>query len=175
MHIRPATPADAAAIAALHTDSWQRTYRGVLSDDYLDHQATPERLAYWQARLREPAATQRVLLLEDETGALLGFACVVLDEDPRWGNYLNNLHVRHDQQGLGLGRRLMQASAAACAEARAPGLYLGVLHANVAAQRFYARLGGREAGSEIWAAPDGSRPPYYRYVWEQMQDLTPAP
>lgn len=171
MHIRPATPADAAAIAALHTDSWQRTYRGVLSDDYLDHQAAAERLAYWQARLREPAATQRVLLLEDETGALLGFACVVLDEDPRWGNYLNNLHVRHEQQGLGLGRRLMQASAAACVEARSQGFYLWVAQDNRAAQGFYARLGGRQEDSQVWEAPDGSRPLIYRYAWPKLDGL----
>ena len=35
--LREGTEHDAAAIAQLHADSWRSAYRGMLSDEYLDH------------------------------------------------------------------------------------------------------------------------------------------
>jgi hypothetical protein len=43
--LRDATEHDSPAIARLHADSWRSAYRGMLSDDYLDHRAHSERAA----------------------------------------------------------------------------------------------------------------------------------
>ncbi|MDT9002286.1 GNAT family N-acetyltransferase [Paucibacter sp. APW11] len=170
MLIRQASVTDIPTVAALHAASWKHSYRGVLGDLYLDQQVDASRRQHWSARLGTPAPNQRVLLLEEQ-GEALGFACVLLDEDAVWGSELNNLHVARSAQGRGLGRLLMQAAAKACEAAQSNGLYLWVVQANVQAQGFYARLAGREAGGDVWEAPEGSRVPMFRYAWNETQQL----
>src|SRR5262245_39920837 len=109
--IRAATSADLEAIAALHADNWQRTYRGMLSDAYLDGPVVGERLAVWRQRFAEPRPDQRVWKAVDED-RLLGFACLHGDEAPGHATYVENLHVRHDARGRGIGIALLRRAAA---------------------------------------------------------------
>ncbi|CAH1000890.1 hypothetical protein LEM8419_01936 [Neolewinella maritima] len=146
--LRPATPADAPRIAALHTRSWQENYTADMSADYLQGEAAAERLAVWTERFAAPDPGMRVLLAE-EGDELLGFACIFLDHDPQAGTLLDNLHVRADQQGKGLGKQLMQAVATlAQQEAHSDQLYLWVLNNNTRARTVYLRLGGRVGQSK---------------------------
>lgn len=103
---RVACASDDLRVAELHTASWRSAYRGLLSDAYLDGDILAERGRLWEQRLAQPSGRQLVLLAE-EGEALLGFVCVLLDEEPAWGAYLDNLHVRPGLTGRGLGRRLL--------------------------------------------------------------------
>lgn len=47
---RLATPEDEASIAKLHAESWQKHYRGIFSDAYLDEQVVKERADLWAER-----------------------------------------------------------------------------------------------------------------------------
>jgi len=49
--LRDATISDAEGIAQLHTDSWRRTYRGMMSDAFLDGGALDNRRTVWRERL----------------------------------------------------------------------------------------------------------------------------
>ncbi|MCX9155402.1 GNAT family N-acetyltransferase [Niveibacterium sp. 24ML] len=161
--LRIATADDAAAIALLHAQSWRNAYRGVLQEAYLDHAVQAEREALWQARLADGAdAPLEVLLLESPAG-LLGFACIRPDADPEWGPLIDNLHVQAALRGSGLGRMLMTAVQARIGSGQRH--HLWVLAANEAARGFYARLGGREASTEIHPMPDGRDYPCLRVVW----------
>lgn len=163
--LRPAGASDASAIAALHAASWQYAYRGILTDDYLDHRVRAERQALWEERLSHPSPRQRVLVAY-EGGLLAGFACVCLDEDPVLGCLLDNIHVVRTLHRQGLGTRLLHASADLCTSgAPASGLYLSVLEGNVAAQRFYSAHGAEKAGTEVWDAPDGQQLICWRLAW----------
>ena len=164
--LRAARPSDEAAIAWLHADSWSRTYRGVLDDAWLDEAVHADRAARWRERFASPSADQRLLVAEDEAGALAGFAAVFLDADPACGPLLENLHVDARPRGTGLGRRLLRAVAAlAQAERPGAGFHLSVVAANVAARGFYVHLGGRVIGEEDWDAPDGRRVRCVRIGW----------
>ena len=83
MKCRPATADDAGAIAALHTDSWRRNYRGAFRDEYLDGDAPADRLAVWTDRLVRPAPDACTIVADDD-GDVVGFAHVVFEDDPRW-------------------------------------------------------------------------------------------
>ena len=60
LRLRVAGRSDAAAIAALHADSWRRHYRGAYSDAFLDGDVHADRLAVWteQFRIRTSAVTR---------------------------------------------------------------------------------------------------------------------
>jgi hypothetical protein len=84
MNYREATLKDSAGIALLHARSWQVHYRGILSDAYLAHEVTDDRLKVWESRLAHPAPNQYVLVAEDGV-TLCGLACVYAGADPVWG------------------------------------------------------------------------------------------
>jgi ribosomal protein S18 acetylase RimI-like enzyme len=165
MNLRLAQPADAAAIAALHTASWAIAYADVFAADWLANDLAADRLRVWTARFAAPDPAMQVLLAEDHDG-LAGFACLLLGADPEWGSHVDNLHVRPGRQGQGLGRRLL-AESAQMALAHAPGLGLDlyVYTANTAARGFYARLGGADVTEWTEIAPDGSQQCVRRIWW----------
>jgi ribosomal protein S18 acetylase RimI-like enzyme len=173
MLIRLATAADSHRIANLHTASWRHAYRGALSDEYLAGDIDSDRRQLWEHRLAEPAQNQRVLLAEDQNH-LVGFACVYVGESQEWGSYLNNIHVVPATQGRGIGRLLLHATAEVCGKSHPGGLYLWVLQSNAKAQRFYARHGARNTGTDIWKAPGGTTAPLFRFSWDSTARLRAA-
>ena len=172
MHFRPATADDVPAIAHLHADSWRRNYRGAYADDFLDGDVTEDRMAVWTERLSQ-SGDDTVTILAELDGAFVGFAHTILDQDPRWGALLDNLHVVHDRKGQGLGTALMGRTARAVMERRpASGLYLWVLETNTAAQAFYEGRGGRRTErKESGPQPGGGTTTVYRYVWPDPSTL----
>jgi ribosomal protein S18 acetylase RimI-like enzyme len=170
--IRAAGPADADAVADLHADSWRRSYRGMMPDAYLDGDVVADRRRVWHDRFAEPRPDQRVWLVDGGSGPA-GFVCLFGDGDPELGGYVDNLHVRRDAQGTGLGAALLRRSAAWMrAERPGSGLYLWVLEANRAARGFYRRLGAVEDARETFGDPGGGSAPALRCVWPDPAVLT---
>ncbi|WP_434631990.1 GNAT family N-acetyltransferase [Chromobacterium sp. CV08] len=162
--LRPAHAGDVPSIAALHAASWRASYRGILPDDYLDQRAADERLALWRGRFRRPSPPWVRLACWD--GETVGFVCLLPEEAPELGVYLDNLHVLPGQQGRGIGRALM-AAAAAEAERIAPGrpLYLWVYERNADACAVYDKLGGTVMERRVADTPAGTRAVALRYSW----------
>ncbi len=146
--LRPATPADAGLIAAIHSSSWQATYRGLLPDDFLDGEVTRERAAYWQARLNAPGADRRSVVIAERSGEPIGFVCVEQQPDSAWGVLLDNLHALPGHQGIGVGKLLLRAAIDWTAAQGENQLYLYVLEGNTPAIGFYERQGWQFAGAE---------------------------
>jgi ribosomal protein S18 acetylase RimI-like enzyme len=171
---RPGGAADAAAIAALHADSWRRHYRGAYADAFLDHEAGPYCAAMWAGRL-EPPRPETITIVAEQGGQLVGLAHTVLGADPGRGALLDNLHVRHGLKRRGIGTRLLALTRQELL-GRAPrsGLYLHVLVQNAAAQAFYAARGGACVGRGDVTPPGGGagrlngRPQFLIYAWPSL-------
>ena len=175
MRFRPALTSDAPAVAALHADSWRRYYRGAYADAYLDGDIDADRVAVWSARLAVADLHRVTLVAEPEpaeqagaadesdtrhmavaASALVGFVHLVVDDDPRWGSLIDNLHVATGRHRGGVGSGLIMRAAEVAAERGAtPALYLWVQEQNAAAQAFYAAHGGQVVEHASIAAPGG--------------------
>jgi ribosomal protein S18 acetylase RimI-like enzyme len=173
---RFAGPGDAEAVANLHADSWRRHYRGAYSDAFLDGDVFADRLAVWTERLAAPDP-RRCTILAEET-SLVGFANTLLDDDPRWGALLDNLHVADGHKRRGIASRLLALTAEAATErTESTGLYLWVLEQNVEAQAFYEGRGGRCVGRGPVSPPGGiasrvtGSPAKLRYAWADLTAL----
>ncbi|MDH3593802.1 MAG: GNAT family N-acetyltransferase [Rhodospirillales bacterium] len=169
---RDAGLVDADAVAALHAESWRAHYRGILPDAYLDGQVFQERRAFWQDALRNPRVDDLTIVSAEATG-LTGFVSVVRDGEPGFGAVIENLHVRPQLCGRGLGRRLLGEAVARLMAAGVPSACLWVYDVNEAAIGFYARLGGipDKHGFDDFA---GARAPDTRIVWPDLAVLERA-
>jgi GNAT superfamily N-acetyltransferase len=172
MSYREATVTDRLAIATLHAESWRNTYRGSYRDAFLDGPVFEDRQAVWEKRLAEPPANQFVVVAEEQ-GDLVGFACAYGRDDPRWGTLLDNLHVRPALQRQGIGTALVAEVVAWCGAHYADcGLWLWVIGQNHRARRFYARLGALDSGAELCAPPGGGeRFVAHRYTWATLDSV----
>ncbi len=171
MNYRHATIDDIQQIAELHALSWRNSYRGMLSDDFLDREVSDNRLAVWKSRLETPNVEQFVLVAE-ENKRIDGFVCVFPRHHDKWGALLDNLHVRQERQGQGLGKDLMSRTGS-WMQTHHPdsALYLWVFDANQQAIRFYERLGGQLVG-EKREAKFGNKPVRaLRYAWHDSRQL----
>lgn len=139
--IRVGTPADASLLARLHATSWQMTYKGIMSADFLESRVFAEREAHWQHKMAEWDPAHGEIRIAELNGEPIGFMTVVDDREPQYGIYLDHLHVMPGHKGAGAGKRLI-----ACAEqwARARNarqMYLLAWEANLPARGFYEHLG----------------------------------
>lgn len=171
--IRPAAPADASQVAAIHCASWRDAYASVLDEAFLAGPIEEDRRALWSDRLRNPD-TARIILLADVAQARpAAFVCAYRDLDPVWGSWIDNLHVLPALRGKGIGENLIRAAARTlAADAKIAGLHLWTFEANQAALKFYRRLGGEvvERGtSQIPAARGAS---ILRVFWPTLSALT---
>jgi ribosomal protein S18 acetylase RimI-like enzyme len=167
--IRPATEQDAAVIAAIHAASWRDAYAHILAPEFLNGAIEADRLAVWSQRLRDPSTTQLINVACDPTGLVQAFICSYCDVDPIWGSLVDNLHVRPQARGRGIGERLFRdAAGQISARAAGPGLHLWVFEANVAALRFYERLGGRVVGRDSSEIPAAGGKTVLRVHWQTL-------
>jgi ribosomal protein S18 acetylase RimI-like enzyme len=171
---RTAARDDAERIAALHADSWRRTYRGIYNDAYLDSDVVADLRSVWQERFATPRPGQHVIAAERE-GELAGFICVFAEKEQGWGSLIDNLHVDHRHRRLGAGTMLMREAAAWLGALHADaGVFLWVLEKNDNARRFYERLGARNAGVTEQNIRGGGTALSCRYIWDSPAALLAA-
>ncbi|WP_232247532.1 GNAT family N-acetyltransferase [Kitasatospora azatica] len=166
--IRPGGPADAAAVAELHANSWRTAYAGIVPAEALGEGLAEQRQEVWSIRLTadygEPANTPRLLIAETAAGELVGFGYLVPQPDGRV--LLDNLHVRPGHTGAGTGAALLgEARAWVAREHPKSALYLEVLRANRRAVAFYERAGGVRTGEGWGVFPGGVELAEYEYTW----------
>ena len=143
--VRLAVPGDSRAIAAVHVDSWQVAYRGLLPDDFLAGLSPEQRTGLWSGILTDPASGHVLVVERDDT--ILGFAHAGPSGDddaaPDTAE-LYTIYVRPDAWGQGYGANLM---AAVLEDLRGEGygmVTLWMLSTNDRARRFYLHQGWLE-------------------------------
>jgi ribosomal protein S18 acetylase RimI-like enzyme len=172
IQIRPAHFEDYNAIAKLHADSWRRTYRGILSDHYLDHEVEQDRLKVWHERLLSPSDNQ-LILVATTADMLAGFCCVYMDHDPTFGSLIDNLHVTSGMQKSGVGKKLVQEAAKYINDhARHPKTYLWVYESNYNARLAYEKLGGTHFETIDKQNNDGTVSRSCRIVWDDVSKVS---
>lgn len=174
MNFRRAEACDADRIAQLHAESWRRTYRGMMRDEFLDGDVLTDRRDAWRDQMATVGGGKFILLAEDGAN-LVGFICVTGDEDVLWGSYIDNLHVSDAYLRRGVGRALMEHAARWLRNSYArSSIYLWVMQANSGARRFYEALGASDAGIRSRLDPGGGSALNCRYVWRRPEDLLRA-
>jgi GNAT superfamily N-acetyltransferase len=143
MILRPATPEDAHAIAAILSDWVDRT-------DWMPRVHSLDEDRSFGTYLVD----RTVVTVAEEDARVLGFLA-------RRESQVEALYVRGGRRGQGVGRALMDRAMAECAE-----LGLWCFVANAAARGFYARLGFVEDARTDGAGNDEGLPDVH-LVWRR--------
>lgn len=149
VEIRDAQPGDAYGIAAVHVETWQVAYQGLLPDSVLAGLSVPDRERTWSKILLDPPPRTAVLLAASEA-TVVGFVAVgpARDATAVPEGELYAIYLRPDQQGRGHGAQLHSAAVDRLSALGFTSATLWVLQGNERAIGFYHRQG--------WAA-DGAR------------------
>ncbi|RZU32651.1 GNAT family N-acetyltransferase [Blastococcus saxobsidens] len=109
--VRPARPADAAAIARVQGTTWRTAYRAVLPAAVLDDWDADGVTASWAAAIAAPPTPRYRVLVALERDEVVGFAAVAPVEDDPAAAELGPLLVEPRWGRRGHGSRLLAAVA----------------------------------------------------------------
>ena len=144
IRVREAGPADAAAIARVHVDTWRTTYAGILPADFLAGLEYANSEAVWSATTASDRPGASLQVAETAQGEVVGFAYGAPERvgDPVYQGEIFAIYVLQAFQRQGAGHRLFTAAARRLHELGFSAILLWVLKDNHSARRFYETLGG---------------------------------
>jgi len=139
--IRKAITSDAAAIAKVHVESWQVTYRGHIPDEILDNLSVNEREKLWKSLLENNTC---VFVLEEDHH-LIGFVSMCAsrdnDADPTQVGEISAIYIHPDKWRKGHGKLLLDTAINELIKLGYHEVSLWVLDSNQSAIRFYENVG----------------------------------
>jgi L-amino acid N-acyltransferase YncA len=172
MIIRPATPDDAHAVAAVRVASWRATYRGIVSDSYLDALTEAESEDLWRAVAAGENPGAELLVCEVDN-RIVGFAAYGAARPPTF-DHSGELYATYylsEATGKGYGSAVLRDVTAGLRRLGHNDMIVWVMEANARGRNFYenvlhARL---VDGSRQSFAIDGTT------IWEVAYSLRPLP
>ena len=177
--LRRATLADAAAIGAVHVESWRETYSGLLPDSMLAELSVERWGAMWEDLLGDPGTAEKMAILvgEDE-GRVVGIGGCGPQRDEAlaksgFTGEFGMIYVLRSHQGRGLGRSIMASLAGSLAKLGHEKASLWVFRENERARRFYERLGGKIVGEKA-GERDGTVLVDLAFGWTDLSRLAAA-
>ena len=136
MKVRHAVHNDIPKIAEIHVKSWQTTYHGIISQEYLDALNVEEREESWRSR-----SLEGTFVAEDADG-VFGFASFGKQRDERYSIYdgeLYAIYLLQRKQKSGAGMALIAKGVDYLIEKGYQNMLLWVFEQN-SAKQFYQKL-----------------------------------
>lgn len=140
--VRKAMLSDALSIGKIYTDSWKITYRGIVSNSFLDKLNPATSAKKFEGAIIGNAKNRFVYVAEIEK-EVVGFVVGGPQKDnpsPEVGQ-LHDIYLVSEHQGHGVGRELLTACAGELSKQGFKKMILYVLDENPY-QRFYEAAGG---------------------------------
>jgi GNAT superfamily N-acetyltransferase len=167
--VRLARPDDLAVISEIRVRTWQRAYRGIMPQPYLDGLRPETVAARWRGRLDLPPGDPHRDYLAELGGQPVGWAATgpYRDDDcpaPQPGcGEIYAIYIRPEHWRGGIGRVLVERVLADLTTAGLTPVLLWVLADNTPAREFYQRVGFDTDGGEHFFEVGGARLAEVRY------------
>jgi len=171
IRVRRALFQDAPGIARVHVDTWRSTYRGIISDDYLDGLDYGRSQKNWEDGITDPSHRTTFFVAEDDEVGIVGFAACGRVRDNKWGysGELYAIYLNQDMQRKGSGKRLVLSVTRDLKARGLDSMLVWVLEENPY-KRFYESIGGTYVGtSEI--SVGGKKLKELGYGWRDLDSL----
>jgi GNAT superfamily N-acetyltransferase len=139
--IRRAQEIDVRGIANVLVKSWRTTYKGIVSDQYLNNLSYQQREENWRANL----TSTDVFVAESDEGEIVGFSSGGKERSALYPGYdgeLYAIYILKAYQNKGLGKRLIHPIVEGLRNQGIEGMLVLVLQENPS-RHFYEALGAK--------------------------------
>jgi GNAT superfamily N-acetyltransferase len=169
IEIRRANETDLAAIAGVLVATWRTTFRGLLSDSFLESMSCTEQ----RERHTRIMVKQRAIYFVAEralTSEVIGFANGGPNRNPEYpyAGELYAIYIMRDFQGRGIGKRLFCALADGLSRSGLNSMIVWVL-ANNPNCRFYECMGGRTTARRPSLIDDKTNIEEVAFIWSDLE------
>ena len=144
--IRLANQSDIEKIAKLYIKSWQKTYKGLLRQEYLDSLTVENLCKRWGDYILEEKHGIFVAVTENE---LLGFGAFKPYHRIDDCIYIESLHVDESSQGKGIGSRIIDKIRSVGIEENYGKMAVCFVRGNDNARDIYIKLGARHYKDKV--------------------------
>ncbi|CAN7245001.1 N-acetyltransferase family protein [Rossellomorea sp. LjRoot5] len=134
MHYRKAELQDAGSLAYVHVHSWRTTYRGIVSEDYLESLSIVEREKRWVSILSDAHYTY---VCEKEDGEIIGFVSIGKERSGKYEGELYAIYLLEDYQGKGIGKALFDIARGGLKNMGFNSMWIWVLKENPSKHFYY--------------------------------------
>ena len=149
MIVRNAEKEDVRQIAEILVEDWQKAYRGIMDDAFLDSMSADQRYEIEVKRYQK-------YIVAANGREILGYAWLETTEEEPADCEVIALYVRYSKRKNGIGKRLMQHAFSYFREIGRKKMIIWCLKENDASRKFYEKMGGKEfrTGSHNWGGKD---------------------
>lgn len=144
MIVRLAESADASSIAKVNVDTWKSTYKGILTDEYLDNLSYEHREQITRNNIIKDKKV--IFVAEDSIYGVVGFTSCgkVRENDNIFKGELYSIYILKAFQNKGIGKLLCNCAMQKLKENNLFPMVVWVLEENQQARNFYELMGGRK-------------------------------
>ncbi len=166
--IRKAEEKDIRQIAEVHVASWKTTYRGIVSDLFLDSLSPEQKVDQWTRNLAQP---DPILFVAIEDDRVVGFisAGKCRKKDLPFEAEVYAIYIFEEYQQKGIGKELIVQAVEEFKIRNWNSMLIWVLEENDSKQ-FYENMGGKEAG-RAQLEIEGQLHEEIAYGWDDLHTL----
>lgn len=171
MIIRTACYDDSFGIAKVRVDCWRTTYQGIVPEKHLQGLSYEAIEKQFQELLSSDKKDTFIYVAEYPLGNIAGFAFGGFERGGSndFKGEIYAMYILQEYQGSGIGRQLMQASAACLLEMGIQSMLVWVLEKNPFCC-FYEHLGGKITAQDTYTI-DGAKLNLVAYGWGDITVL----
>lgn len=138
---------DIPQIAEVHVESWQKSFAGIVPQEFLDNMTTEKRAKAWEQRFSENSF-HKMFVAETSAGKIVGFANFGKPERERsFDTELYAIYFLPEYQRKGIGAKIFRLCQREMAANNFDSVCLETLEASPF-RGFYEKLGGRVVGDD---------------------------
>jgi GNAT superfamily N-acetyltransferase len=132
---RKANLQDSPGLAYVHVHSWRTTYKGIVSENYLQSLSIEEREQKWVQIL---SGTHHTYVCELEDGKIIGFVSFGKERSGEYDGELYAIYLLEEYQGKGIGKELLEIAATRLKKQGYNSMWIWVLKENPSKHFYYA-------------------------------------
>jgi GNAT superfamily N-acetyltransferase len=132
---RKANIQDSPGLAYVHVHSWRTTYKGIVSENYLQSLSIEEREQKWVQIL---SGTHHTYVCELDDGKIIGFVSFGKERSGEYEGELYAIYLLEEYQGKGIGKELLKIAATRLKEQGYNSMWIWVLKENPSKHFYYA-------------------------------------
>ncbi len=166
---RRAVADDIPQIAKVHVESWQKSFRGIAPQEYLDNLSVEKR--EYAFRERFGSQEYQIVIAETVENKIVGFADFGegRGDQPEFGSELYAIYLLREFQGNGIGSNLFKMVANNLRENGFNSIYLQALKVSPY-RNFYEKMGGEIIGESLHKLGNTDFITLY-YGWKDLRKL----